>query len=78
MHANPAVIEIDNDTTPGMPRFAPPDDGLSTFLCARPGCLASPIGCWAVRRRPKTSCRTSGSGGRPLIEARSAIRWRSW
>ena len=35
MHANPAVIEIDNDTTPGMPRFAPPDEGLSTFLSAR-------------------------------------------
>ena len=36
MHANPAVIEIDNDTTPGMPRFASPDEGLSAFLCARP------------------------------------------
>jgi RNA polymerase sigma factor (sigma-70 family) len=36
MHANPAVIEIDNDTTPGTSRFAWPDDGLSAFLCARP------------------------------------------
>ena len=35
MHANPAVIEIENDTTPGMPRFVPPDEGLSTFLSAR-------------------------------------------
>ena len=32
MHANPAVIEIDNDTTPGTSRFASPDDGLSAFL----------------------------------------------
>ena len=35
MHANPAVIEIDDYTTPGTSRFASPDDGLSTFLGAR-------------------------------------------
>jgi RNA polymerase sigma factor (sigma-70 family) len=35
MHANAAVMEIDNDTTPGTSRLAPPDDGLSAFLSAR-------------------------------------------
>jgi RNA polymerase sigma factor (sigma-70 family) len=35
MLASPAEIEIDNDTTPGTPSLAPPDDGLSAFLSAR-------------------------------------------
>jgi RNA polymerase sigma factor (sigma-70 family) len=36
MHANPNVIEIDNDSMPGTSCFAWPDDGLSAFLRARP------------------------------------------
>jgi hypothetical protein len=53
-------------------------------MAARPscvpgrGCLALRVGCWAARRRPRTSSRTSGFGGRPLIGPRSAIRWPSW
>ena len=36
MHADPAPIEIDNDSAPRTSPLAAPDDGLSAFLSARP------------------------------------------
>ena len=50
MHANPAVIEIENDVTPITSPVARTDDGLSTFLCARPrlfGIAYRMLGCAA-------------------------------
>jgi Sigma-70, region 4 len=50
----------------------PPTMAFPHFCVPGRDCLASPIACWAAWRKPKTSCRTSGFGGRPLIVLQSA------